>query len=77
MDIRECLEAHNSKRELHQAKPLAWDDSLAKDAEEWALHLANENIFQHALFTGSGENIYSAKKLEGKVATCADAVEAW
>ena len=77
MNIDECLEAHNSKREMHGAKPLTWDDSLAKHAEEWALYLANENMFKHADPSGEGENIYYRKKLEDRLSTCAEAVESW
>lgn len=77
MNIGECLEAHNSKREMHEAKPLTWDDFLAEHAEIWALHLAKKNIFEHANPSGEGENIYDKKRLEGRLSTCPEAVEDW
>ena len=62
---------------MHGANPLTWDDSLVKHAEEWALYLAENNLFKHARPSGEGENIYEWKKLEGRLVTCAEAVEAW
>jgi len=76
VNIQECLQAHNSKRDMHGAKPLTWDASLAAKAKDWALHLAKKDIFQHAPFSGAGENIKSFKKY-GELGSCAEAVEEW
>ena len=78
MNIRECLQAHNSKREEHGAKPLRWDASLAKQAKKWALHLANKDVFEHASPShGAGENIFWEGTSDGKLFTCKQAVEKW
>lgn len=80
VNIRECLRAHNSKRILHGAGPLSWDDTLAKKARTWAIHLANEDKMEHAPWSvrKAGENLYyKATTTSGNHATCKDALEAW
>ncbi|KAL9981253.1 hypothetical protein ACROYT_G009930 [Oculina patagonica] len=43
VDEDACLQAHNSKRALHQNTPaLVWDATLAQDAKDWADHLAEQ-----------------------------------
>lgn len=77
VDAHNCLRAHNEKRALHGAQPLRWDWSLARDAETWALELANTNTFKHAPWQGQGENLYSITRVENEPISCEDAVEAW
>ena len=73
----ECLEAHNSKRAMHRAQPLTWDDSLTEKAKEWALHLANNDVFKHAPWSGAGENLYYISTASGRMVSCKEAVKAW
>lgn len=70
------MKAHNEKRAAHGASPLKWSDTLARDAQEWADHLANDvGFLEHAEGPGQGENLYWSKGSE--VASCKDAVVAW
>ena len=76
MDVDACLKAHNEKRALHKAPPLVWDATLARHAQSWANHLANEvGHMEHAQGTGEGENLYWS--MGSAVAKCVDAVKAW
>ncbi|XP_031559463.1 ectin-like [Actinia tenebrosa] len=73
----ECLRAHNTKRAIHGARPLTWDRSLVRDAEKWALELANNDEFKHSPWSGQGENLYYVSRVSSTPITCEDAVEAW
>lgn len=70
-----CLRAHNTKRELHRASSLIWDETLAEHAKEWAERLVSLGGMQHAHGTGEGENLYQSKGFQ--VSTCLDAVNSW
>ncbi|EDO41919.1 predicted protein, partial [Nematostella vectensis] len=74
---QECLKAHNTKRALHGARPLTWDNSLARDAGKWSLLLANSNTFKHAPNSDEGENLYYISKVSASPVTCVEAVKAW
>lgn len=43
---------------LFQVGQVTWNDDLAKGAEDWAKHLAANNLFQHAPNLNVGENLY-------------------
>ncbi|XP_068677293.1 Golgi-associated plant pathogenesis-related protein 1-like isoform X2 [Montipora capricornis] len=79
VNIRECLGAHNAKRILHGAGPLSWNETLAKKARDWAIHLANEDKMEHAPWSvrKAGENLYYEATSSGNHSTCKDALEAW
>ncbi|KAI1737477.1 glycoside hydrolase family 128 protein [Xylaria scruposa] len=47
-DQQKALNAHNDKRKAKGLKPLAWDNQLAKNAEEYAKHLAQIGKLQHS-----------------------------
>ncbi|KAI0863948.1 glycoside hydrolase family 128 protein [Xylaria cubensis] len=47
-DQQKALNAHNEKRKAKGVKPLAWDNQLAKNAEEYAKHLAQIGKLQHS-----------------------------
>ncbi|KAI0554076.1 glycoside hydrolase family 128 protein [Xylaria curta] len=47
-DQQKALNAHNEKRKAKGLKPLAWDNQLAKNAEEYAKHLAQIGKLQHS-----------------------------
>jgi len=72
-----CLRAHNVKRAEHGARALTWDWSLTRDAEKWALVLANTNTFEHSPWNGQGENLYYVSRVGSKPITCEEAVQAW
>lgn len=55
---QEILNAHNSYRAEVGVPPLAWSDSLASHAQEWANHLAANGLFQHSGADGEGENLW-------------------
>ncbi|MFD1610874.1 CAP domain-containing protein [Sphingomonas tabacisoli] len=42
------LAAHNRERATAGVPPLAWDDTLAADAQAWANNLAARGAFQHS-----------------------------
>jgi len=77
VNVYECLKAHNSKRTLHRARPLTWDSSLAREAQDWALDLATRKIMEHSPTNDDGENLYESSTISSKPATCKEAVEAW
>lgn len=56
---REILDLHNSYREKHGAKALEYNDTLAQQSQEWALHLRDNNNcqLQHGGQFGSGQNL--------------------
>lgn len=47
-DQQKALNAHNEKRKAKGLKPLAWDNQLAKNATEYAKHLAQIGKLQHS-----------------------------
>lgn len=58
---RDMLEAHNMARGEVGLPPLVWNESLVRDAESWAGHLAQRNLFDHAspqIRKGQGENLW-------------------
>lgn len=55
---REMLEAHNQWRQRTGIPPLTWSDDLAKHAQAWANHLANDNFrLYHRPNNPYGENL--------------------
>ena len=77
VNIRECLEAHNAKRKLHDAKPLQWNQTQAKIAQKWAIILAKTGKMEHSPFSfrKAGENLYYSATTSGSRARCKEAVE--
>jgi hypothetical protein len=64
-DVRDWLDAHNSARADLGLPPLAWSDGLARDAGEWARHLARNGLYDHATpdqRKGQGENLWRGPK---------------
>jgi len=60
-EIHDALAAHNAARHAAQGvkRPdLVWDERLAADAQKWATHLAENNLFQHEGMRGEGENLF-------------------
>ena len=58
---RDFLTAHNLARVDAGAPLLGWDDGLARDAQDWADHLAARNLYDHASpqqRKGQGENLW-------------------
>ncbi|KAI1649251.1 glycoside hydrolase family 128 protein [Daldinia loculata] len=47
-DQQKALDIHNNKRKGKGLKPLAWDNQLAKNAENYAKHLAQIGKLQHS-----------------------------
>lgn len=55
------LAAHNAARAEVGLAPLTWNPALARDAEDWAITLAERRAFQHApdhVRKGQGENLW-------------------
>lgn len=67
------LNVHNNARKQKGVNDLQWDDSLAKQAEEYAKHLAKKNAMQHSGTDGQGENLY----MSTADASFADATQSW
>lgn len=57
-DQKAALDAHNAARSEVGQTALTWDDSLAKDAQEWADHLVSVGSLTHSQGSGQGENLY-------------------
>jgi hypothetical protein len=58
---RDWMAAHNRARDEVGLPPLAWSERLARDAEEWARHLARHDRYEHASpdqRSGQGENLW-------------------
>ncbi|WP_379921383.1 CAP domain-containing protein [Erythrobacter sp. R86502] len=58
---RDFLAAHNLARVDAGAEPLVWNDSLVRDAQGWADHLAARGLYKHASphrRKGQGENLW-------------------
>jgi len=68
-----CLTVHNYWRARHGARPLVWDATLARHAQNWANHLAATSTFEHAQNTGEGENLFKS----GGDSSYKEAVDAW
>lgn len=70
---KEALEAHNNFRKAHQAPPLTWSSTLARDAEAWAKQIAREGRLRHD-DTKDGENVFMVfgREIDGS-----DAVNSW
>lgn len=47
-DQQKALNAHNEKRKAKGLKPLTWDNQLAKNAGEYAKHLAQIGKLEHS-----------------------------
>ena len=59
------LSAHNDARAEVGTAPLRWSNALARDAEQWAIHLAQRRAFAHAphdLRKGQGENLWRGSR---------------
>lgn len=61
MEVESCLQARNTKREIHRALSLVWDEMLAQHAKEWAEILVGLGRMEHDRNTGQGENLYWSK----------------
>lgn len=57
-DQKAALDAHNAARSEVGTAALTWDEGLAKDAQEWADHLASIGSMTHSQGSGQGENLY-------------------
>ena len=47
----------NEYRSRHGAKPLKWDDTIAKFSQEYSYYLVSNNLFQHSGNVSYGENL--------------------
>lgn len=61
---RAVLAAHDEARTAVGVPPLAWDDRLAEDAQDWANHIAGTGRLEHSPRprgrdpAGEGENLF-------------------
>lgn len=56
-DVDNALAVHNEAREAVGVPPLVWSEALAREAQDYADHLAASGAFEHA-DTEFGENLY-------------------
>ena len=47
----------NAYRAKHRAPPLQWDNTIATFSQQWSYHLVSNNLFQHSVGSGYGENL--------------------
>jgi uncharacterized protein YkwD len=78
-EAQEALDFHNEVRKEVNCPALKWSDELAKYAQEWAAHLAENCDFQHRPNSGKwaqkyGENIFWGA---GEDYTALHASESW
>lgn len=74
----QCLKWHNDFRSIHQVSEVVWNEDLAQDAEDWARHLADNNLFDHATNLQQlqqGENLYWSSRETTE--PCTDAIKAF
>uniref|UniRef100_A0A1B6DKS5 SCP domain-containing protein n=1 Tax=Clastoptera arizonana TaxID=38151 RepID=A0A1B6DKS5_9HEMI len=60
---KECLDAHNTYRQLHGTQPLKLNKKLNVVAQKWADHLAKTGKFAHSPENEYGENIYKGVRI--------------
>ena len=83
VDVKVCLDAHNTLRALHQDTPaLEWDEELARKAQAYAEKLIENNrgstrtsLVHEEPSNGMGENLYYSDRKDIK--TCVDASNNW
>ncbi|KAF6833619.1 pathogenesis-related protein [Colletotrichum musicola] len=73
-DQQKALDAHNSARSDVGVPALAWDATLAKNAQDWADHLVSVGSLTHSQTSGEGENLYMQS---GGGSPNANAADAW
>jgi Cysteine-rich secretory protein family len=56
--VQEILNAHNQYRAELGAPPIAWSNTLAKQAQEQANYLSANRKFEHSRVSGQGENLW-------------------
>lgn len=71
---RQMLAAHNAERARVRVPPLAWSDSLAARAQEWADNLLARGQFVHRPNPMFGENLF---EIRGAPATPSQVVGDW
>ncbi|XP_071821096.1 uncharacterized protein [Apostichopus japonicus] len=54
---KEALQIHNQYRAHHHVLPLMTSKELNKQAEKWAKHLAENDLFEHSTSDDIGENV--------------------
>lgn len=77
-DAAPVLRLHNTFRALHVASPLAWDESLARDAQAWAdrCRWRHADASQGEKARDQGENMYWSLRYSQQESG-ARAVKAW
>ncbi|KAI1092192.1 glycoside hydrolase family 128 protein [Rostrohypoxylon terebratum] len=74
-DQQKALDLHNNKRKAKGLKPLAWDNQLAKNAEDYAKHLAQIGKLEHSPGSqrpNQGENLAWASSSNAPLAQAAN-----
>ncbi len=54
---QDALSVHNEYRSKHGVDSLKMSDDLCKTAQDWAEHLAKNDLFEHSKCTDIGENV--------------------
>ena len=57
-DVINSLKVHNQERVQLGLKKLEWSNDLQKEAENYAKHLSNKDVFKHSSQKNQGENLY-------------------
>ena len=76
------LAAHNILRALHRSTgALQWDETLARESQNWASELARTGSFRHSNTRGRyGENLYKSwgwRDAGDPVDGCIKAIHSW
>ncbi|GIL68002.1 hypothetical protein Vafri_21336 [Volvox africanus] len=78
IDPDAALDLHNRYRANHSTPPLAWNNTLATHAQDWAANLAASGCgLSHEHYPGEGENLYAVWDTSDIVLNCTDSVESW
>ena len=75
IELERGLQTHNRLRELHKSQKLVLDDELTQNANEYAAHLADNQLWGHAtnlkeLNQGSGTLIFVNQPRTLRVPLC-------
>ena len=75
-DKESCVFGFNFIRSRHQVSNLTWDDGLAHQAEQWAIHMATNKQFVHSTFEDENGNRYGEVLYVdgGELKNCHDAI---
>jgi len=74
LDIPKIIKHINVYRELHQAPPLEYSNSISEFSQSWANHMASKQLFEHSSDWTYGENIAMSYNIQDQTYVVIDAI---